>query len=139
VLEKQGGPTFWEMLYHYKGVGGSGVTPTISGIINDLFPFDHKGNFSEYRAGDSRKSGHFPIIVGTVPFVWDYMGKKIKCEFKAGNTVCGYSRKYNHVYAKSTWVITRKTERADRKKDVTHNIHPSLIPDPNVNSNWKYL
>lgn len=112
VLEGKGDPNFWEQLYHFKGARGSGQTDTVTGIVNDLFPFDTECKRAP-RSGSPRDVDSFPVVNGKVPFIWEYLGTTNECEFEAGLTHAAWDPVKGHLYCKPTWKISRKLKITD--------------------------
>lgn len=106
VLDLKGDPTFWEKLYHFKGAKGSGQTNKVTGIVNDLFPFDTECKRAP-GSGILREVSSFPSVFGKVPFMWEYFGTNNNCEFEAGLTHAGWDPVAKHLYSKPTWKINR--------------------------------
>jgi hypothetical protein len=106
VLQGKGDPNFWERLYHFQGARGSGQTDKVTGIVNDLFPYDPECKRAP-GSGTLRETSSFPSVHGKVPFLWEYLGTKNNCKFEAGLTHAEWDHVSKHLYAKPTWKINR--------------------------------
>jgi hypothetical protein len=106
VIQGSGNPDYWGKLYHFNRAKGSGQSDTVTGIVNDLFPFDSDCKRAP-GAGLKRNTDSFPEVNGKVPFLWSYLGTKNRCEFEAGLTHAGWDQEAGHLYCKPTWKISR--------------------------------
>jgi len=104
VIKGQGNPDYWSQLYYYNSNKGSGASGYTTGLINELFPIDYKGNPAE-GLKKSRDPTTFPTTIGELPFIWNYLESHIKCKMKAGLTHAEFDPKKNEISAKATWQI----------------------------------
>jgi hypothetical protein len=83
-------PSFWTSFYNFHNHSG---VPTVSGWITALYAYDRikhqkdpqpKKQF-DWEQGDlETRLDQFPLLVSTVPFLWDFYGTKIDMQFSAG-------------------------------------------------------
>lgn len=86
---------FWRSIYKFGGGSGG---PFVSGWITAFFAYVQTNNgpvlkeqfdWQKVRYG-GYQTNEFPSHMSKVPFVWDYMGKKINMAFAAGVTGVDY-------------------------------------------------
>jgi hypothetical protein len=104
VIQGKGDPEYWDQIYYWDAAHGSGGVDKTTGLINELFPLTDEGKPGK-GLKEKRPTDSFPSVVGEVPFIWEYYGTNINCEFKSGLTHVSFDEKKYEVSPRATWQI----------------------------------